>query len=173
MKNPHLDFLVPSIFAALALSLTVGAAAQTPPSTSAPAATTSAQTATMPGHDQHMAAKAASDADMKAECQAMMAKKQQMQDKIRANDAAIDKLVAEMNAVTGATEKERAMAALLNELVAQRKASHSMMMEMQPEMMAHMMRHMGMRAATGTMECPMMKAGMAHESKPVETTPKN
>ena len=172
MKNHHLDFLVPGVFAVFALSLTVGAAAQTPRPANAPADKASAQASTMPGHEQHIAAKAASDPDMKAECQARMARKQQMQDKVRANDVALDKLVAEMNAATGSTEKERSMAAVLNELVAQRKSTHSMMMEMQPEMTAHMGRHMGMHGAKGTMECPMMKMGMAHEPKPVEK-PKN
>lgn len=173
MKYQHLAFLAPGIFAVLALSLTVGAAAQTPPPASAPAATASPQASTMPGHEQHIAAKTASDADMKAECQAMMARKQQMKAKVQANDAALDKLVAEMNAAKGSTEKERTMAAVLNELVAQRKATRSMMMEMQPEMMAHTVRHMGMHATKGTMECPMMKMGMAHEPKPVETKPKS
>jgi len=172
MKNHHLEFLVPGFFAAFALSLTVGVAAQTPQPASAPAATASPQASTMPGHPQHIAATAASDVDMKAECQAMMARKQQMQDKVRANDAALDKLVAEMNAAQGSTEKERSMAAVLNELVVQRKASHAMMMEMQPEMMGHMARHMGAHATKGTMECPMMKVGMAQEPKPMETKPK-
>ncbi|KAB2970034.1 MAG: hypothetical protein F9K18_00290 [Thermoanaerobaculia bacterium] len=174
MKKQHLDFLVPGIFAALALALTVGAGAQTPPPAGAPAPTASPQASGMPGHEQHVAATPASDADMKAECQAMMAKKQQMKAKVQANDAALDKLVAEMNAAKGPTEKERSMAAVLNELVAQRKATHAMMMEMQPEMMAHMARHMGMHATKGHMECPMMKKmGMAQEPKPMETKPKN
>lgn len=172
MKKQQLAFLVPGIFAVVALSLTVGAAAQTPPASS-PAAAASPQASTVPGHGQHTAATAAGDADMKAECQAMMAKKQQMQDKMRANDATLDKLVAEMNAAKGSADRERSMAAVLNELVAQRKASHAMMMEMQPEMMAHMARHMGMHATKGRMECPMMKEGMAHEPTPGETKPKN
>ena len=76
---------------------------------------------------------------MKAECEAMMAKKQEMQDKLQAMDATLDKLVAEMNAAKGSKEvdaMEKPMAAVLNELVAQRKALRSMMMEMQPAMMA-------------------------------------
>ena len=173
MKNQHLDFLVPGIFAVLALCLTAGAAAQAPDPASEPAATASSPASTMPGHERHIAATAAPDTDLKAECQAMMAKKQQMQDKVRANDAALDELVAKMNAAKGSTEKERSMAAVLNELVAQRKASHAMMMEMQPEMMAHMARHMGMHAGEGAMGCPMMKRGMAHEPMPEATKPKN
>jgi hypothetical protein len=43
-----------------------------------------------------------------------------------------------MNAAKGSTKvgaMEKPMAAVINELVAQRKAFHSMMMEMQPAMM--------------------------------------
>lgn len=52
----------------------------------------------MTGHHKGSAAGAEHDADMKTECQAMMAKKQEMQDKLQAMDAALDKLVVEMNA---------------------------------------------------------------------------
>jgi hypothetical protein len=173
MKNQHLALFAPGIFAVLALSLTVGAAAQAPQSATAPAVPASAQSSTMPGHEHPIAAPAASDAELQAECQAMMAKRQQMQDKVRANDAALEKLVTEMNAAKGSTEKERTMMAVLNELVAQRKAAHSMMMEMQPGMMAHGMRHMGMHVSPGAMECPMMKMHMHREPRPVETKPKN
>jgi hypothetical protein len=104
-----------------------------------------------------------------AECQAMMAKKQEMQDKLLAMDATLDKLVAEMNAAVAEKKvdvMEKPMAAVINELVAQRKAMRSMMMEMQPAMMAHMMHHMhshDAKGAKGKMEpmsdCPMMKTG--------------
>jgi hypothetical protein len=112
---------------------------------------------------------------MKAECQAMMAKKQEMQDKLQAMDATLDKLVAEMNAAKGSKEvdaMEKPMAAVLNELVSQRKAARSMMMEMQPSMMAHSMHHMRMHGAKGAMECPMMKMGNAPEPKTEEQKPK-
>ena len=81
-------------------------------------------------------------------------------------DATLDKLVAEMNAAKGSKEAdamEKPMAAVINELVAQRKTLGSMMMEMQPAMMAHMMRHREMHGAMGAMECPMMKTGNAPE----------
>jgi hypothetical protein len=104
--------------------------------------------------------------DMKADCQAMMAKKQEMQDKLKTMDATLDKLVAEMNAA-GAENKagamEKPMAAVINELVAQRKAMRSMMMEMQGGMMSHMMGHMHSQHMKGAMhpmsDCPMMKMG--------------
>ena len=130
----------------------------------------------MPGHEMHGAPGAHTDADMKADCEAMKAKHKAMAEQMKAQDATLDALVAEMNAAKTSKAPdamEKPMAAVLNELVAQRKATHSMMMEMQPEMMAHMGRHMGMHAAKGTMECPMMKMGMVQESKPVEAKPKN
>ncbi len=83
--------------------------------------------------------------DGKSECQAMMTKHQEIQDKLEAMDATLDELVAEMNATKICDEADamdKPMAAVLTELVAQRKASRAMMMEMQPEMMAHMRHHM-------------------------------
>ncbi len=65
------------------------------------------------------------------------------------------------------------MAAVINELVAQRKASHAMMMEMDAAMMAHMMRHMKMGAMKSGMDCPMMKMGMPSEPKVEEKPPAN
>lgn len=53
---------------------------------------------------------------------------------------------------------QKPMAGVIKQLVAQRKASCSMMMEMQPAMM--------------TMECPMMKTGNAPEPKAEEKKPK-
>ena len=176
MTKYHLEILVPGVFAATALALAVGVGAQaTPPTTSAPAAKTLEATP-MTGHDQHSAAKTIQVGDMRAECQAMMAKKKAMQGKLEANDAELDELVAEMNAAKASKERdalERPMAAVINELVAQRKASRPMMMEMQTEMMAHMVRHhLEMQGAKGAMECPMLTMGMAHEARAAETKPK-
>jgi hypothetical protein len=176
MKTNHLRILVPGIFAATALALAVSAGAQTPPTAgSTTPAAKSPQAASTTGHHKGSAAKAKHDVDMKAECEAMMAKKQEMKDKHQAMDATLDKLVAEMNAAKGSKEVdalEKPMAAVINELVAQRKASRSMMMEMEHGSMAHMAHHMHMHGAKGAMECPMMKAGMAHEPKAEETKPK-
>ncbi len=55
---------------------------------------------------------------------------------------------------------EKPMAAVINELVAQRKVYRAMMMERQREMREHMMSHMDMHTKGG-MDCPMMKAGDA------------
>lgn len=175
MKKHHLKVLVPGIFAATALALAVGVGAQTPPPPETPPAAKSPQAAPMTGHHKDSAAAAKHDVDLKAECQAMMAKKQEMQDKLQAMDAALDKLVAEMNAAKGSKEvdaMEKPMAAVINELVAQRKASRSMMMEMQPAMMAHMLHHMHVHGTKGAMECPMLKTGNAPEPKAEEKKPK-
>lgn len=171
MKKHHLKILVPGIFAAAALALAVGTGAQTTPPPAAPPAPKSHHTAPMTGHQKDSAATAKHDADLKAECEAMMAKKQAMQDKLQAEDAALDKLVAVMNAAKDSKEvdaMEKPMAAVINELVAQRKASRAMMMEMQPEMMAHMLHHMHAQGTKGAMECPMVKTGKAPEPKAEE-----
>jgi len=175
MKKHNVKILVSGIFAATALALAVGIVAQTPPPPAPSPAATSAQPAPMAGHHKDSAAGAKHGADMKAECEAMMAKKQGMQNKLQAEDAAMDKLVAVMNAAKDSKEvdaMEKPMAAVINELVTQRKASRAMMREMQPAMMAHMMHHMHMHGTKGAMECPMMKTGTAPEPKAEETKPK-
>jgi Skp family chaperone for outer membrane proteins len=173
MKLRSLKVLAPGLFAAAALVLAPSASAQTPAPTPPPAAK-SPQAAPMTGHHKGSAAGARHAADMKTECQAMMAKKQEMQDKLQAMDATLDTLVAEMNAAKGSKEVdalEKPMAAVLNELVAQRKALRSTMMEMQPAMMAHMIHHMHVHGTKGAMECPMMKTGNAPEPKVDEKKP--
>jgi hypothetical protein len=174
MKTQYFTVLVPGIFAAVAFVVAVSVGAQTPSPPGPTPAATSPHAGSMTGHHKASTATAKHDADMKAECDAMMAKKQEMQDKLQAMDATLDKLVAEMNAARGSKEvgaMEKPMAAVLNELVAQRKALRSMMMEMQPTMMGHMMHHVHMHGAKGTMECPMMKTGNAPEPKAEEKKP--
>ena len=64
-------------------------------------------------------------------------------------------LVAKMNAASG-MEKADATAAVVSEMVTQRKAMRDGMMKMQQEMMGHMMEHM--EAGKDSMaSCPMMK----------------
>ena len=174
MKMRPLNILVPGILAATALALAGNAGAQAP-STPAPSPAPTTQAAPMAGHHKASAAKPKHATDMKAECQAMMAKHQEMRDKLQAMDIDLDKLVAAMNAASGSKEPdamEKPMAAVLNELVTQRKAFLSMMMEMQPKMMAHMAHHTQMHGTKGAMECPMMKTGHAPEPKTEETKPK-
>jgi small-conductance mechanosensitive channel len=161
MKRHHLEILVPSIFATTVLALAVSVGAQTSTHAGHPPAAQSPEAAPM----------AVPDDSMMAKCQAMMAKKKEMRDELAARDAALDELVAKMNAAATSQDADavvKPMAAVLNELVAQRKANRPRMMEMQPEMMAHMMRHMEMHGTKGAMECPMMKMEMAHESETEE-----
>ncbi len=91
---------------------------------------------------------------------AMMAHHKEMMAKMAAADARLDELVKTMNAATG-SKKTNAVAAVINELVAQRKQMRADMMAMQPEMMMHMMAHMEAGMAKGMEEsmakCPMMK----------------
>ncbi len=164
MKRHDIKILVPGIIAAAVLALAVGAGAQTPPTAPTAPTATSPEAAPMTGHHHDCAAEAKREADMKAECEAMMAKRQEMQDKLKAMDATLDTLVAEMNAAKDSKEPdamEKPMAAVINELVAQQKASRSMRMEMQPAMMAHMAHHMKMHDTQGGMKCPMMKMDKA------------
>ena len=99
------------------------------------------------------------------DCKAMMAKRQAMREQMDALDAKLGALVATMDAATGSARID-AMAAVLDELVAQRKAMREATESMQPMMMDHMMKHMqageagGMKSMGG---CPMMGG-----SKPAE-----
>ena len=178
MKKHPLDVLVPGIFAAAAIMLAVSVGAQTAPPAAPAPATTSPQASPMTRHHPDSAAMAKHEADMKAECQAMMARKQAMDDELKAMDATLDTLVAKMNAAKESTAPdamEKPMAAVINELVSQRKTMRSMAMEMQPAMMAHMMRHMQMHGAMGAMDCPMIpkiKQGTPPEPKAEEKMPK-
>ncbi len=103
----------------------------------------------------------------------MMAHHKEMMAKMEAADARLDGLVKTMNAATG-SKKTNAVAAVINELVAQRKQMRDDMMAMQPEMMKHMMEHMAMGMMKGMEDsmakCPMMKtvapATGAHSDHP-------
>ena len=95
--------------------------------------------------------------------ESMMAHHKEMMAKMEAMDARLDELVKKMNAATG-SKKSDAVAAVVNELVTQRKEMRDHMMAMAPEMMKHMMAHMRMGMMKGMEDsmatCPMMK-GMA------------
>jgi hypothetical protein len=135
--------------AAVLMSATPGIAGQTPQENQ-PAATAMAKP------------QAAMAADMAAKCQAMMADQQKMMADIQAADRRLDDLVGKMNAASG-MEKADATAAVVNEMVTQRRAMRDGMMKMQHEMMAHMMEHM--QAGRDSMAmCPMMKqmSGVKH-----------
>jgi hypothetical protein len=93
--------------------------------------------------------------------ESMMAHHKEMMAKMEAMDARLDELVKKMNAAKG-SKKADAVAAVVNELVAQRKQMREHMMAMQPEMMKHMMEHMRMGMMKGMEDsmskCPMMKS---------------
>ncbi|MEO8504413.1 MAG: hypothetical protein ABI609_10995 [Acidobacteriota bacterium] len=171
MKTPRSAALASRILVASVIALAVSVGAQTtPPPGAAPAAKPAA--APMTGHPMDSAKH---DTDLKGECQRMMANKQEMQTKLEAMDATLDKLVAEMNAAKRSKEMdtmERSMAAVITELVAQRKTTRSMMMAMQPEMMAHMMHHTSGHGMKSAMDCPMMKSGSVPDPKAGENMPK-
>ena len=67
----------------------------------------------------------------------MMERHQKMMEKMKANDAELDKLVAEMNAATG-EKKAEAVAAVVNKMMEQRKAWHSEMESHMKKMMETM-----------------------------------
>ncbi|MDX1999506.1 MAG: hypothetical protein SF066_17445 [Thermoanaerobaculia bacterium] len=145
MNRHSLKILVPGFV--LAAALAFGAAATTPPT---PVARMPPQADTTP-----------LSAEMKAECKAMTAKYQEMNDRQAAMDITLDKLVEAMNAARTSTDPGalgRTMAAVVNELVAQRKVSRRMVADMQPLMMAHQMHHAGKNGTAGEMTCPMMTA---------------
>ena len=122
------------------------------------------QTPQAPPHAPTAKAKAQSKmaAGMAAKCQAMMADREKMMTEMKAADQRLDDLVAKMNAASG-TDKADAVAAVVSEMVSQRRAMRDGMMKMEDGMMGHMMEHM--QAGKDSMAtCPMMKqmGGMKH-----------
>ena len=90
-------------------------------------------------------------------CQAMM---EQMQASDKAMDDRLQPLIDDMNKARGSAKVDR-MAAVINELVSQRKQMRENMKAMMPKMMGHMMQHMQSGMAKGMAEemktCPMMQ----------------
>lgn len=94
-------------------------------------------------------------ADMATRCQAMMADQEKMMADMKDADQRLDDLVSKMNAASGG-DKADATAAVVNEMVTQRRTMRDGMMKMQHGMMAHMMEHMQAGKESMAM-CPMMK----------------
>ena len=117
---------------------------------------------TAPEHQHAATDKAKPQSKMAPKCQAMMAGHEKMMAEMKAADQGLDGLVATMNAAAGA-EKTTATAAVVTEMVAQRRTMREGMMKMQEGMMAHMMEHMQEGKDSMAM-CPMMKpmGGMKH-----------
>lgn len=117
-----------------------------------------------PQEHQHAATDQVKPASgMEAKCQAMMAEREQMMTAMKAADQRLDDLVAKMNTASG-MDKMAATAAVVTEMVTERRTMRDGMMKMQEGMMSHMMEHM--QAGTGSMAmCPMMKqtGGMKRE----------
>ena len=136
---------IPALAIPFLAALTLSSQQQTPPS---PAA----QKMDMPGKPGVMD-------EMKMD-ESMMAHHKEMMAKMEAMDARLDELVKKMNAATG-SKKSDAVAAVINELVVQRKQMREHIMAMAPEMMKHMMEHLRMGVMKGMKdsmsECPMMK----------------
>ena len=135
----------------LAMSASLGAA-QKPP-------------ATQPHqHEQtqQKGAKPATSAKMTMDCQQMMQAHQKMMEDMKAMDARLDTLVQQMNSATGQAKVD-ATAAVVSELVTQRKTMFDRMEGMHGEMMQHMMEHMQAGGADAMMKCPMMQ--MMHKPK--------
>lgn len=92
-------------------------------------------------------------------CMAMMQQHETMKTHMAEMDMKVQTLVAEMNKATGPSKTEK-MAAVINELVAQRVMMSTQMMDMHPKMMEHMSGHMqGGMMKDGMAGCPMMKTG--------------
>jgi hypothetical protein len=93
--------------------------------------------------------------EMTAKCQAMMAERDKMMTGMKAADQRLDDLVVKMNAASG-MEKMTETAAVVTEMVSDRRTMRDGTMKMQHDMMAHMMEHM--QAGKDSMAmCPMMK----------------
>lgn len=137
--------IIPVVLASFVGAVTLWAQETTPP----PAA----------AHKMEMSGKPGMTGEKTTE-EPMMAHHKEMMAKMEAMDARLDSLVKGMNAATG-SKKADAVAAVINELVAQRKQMREQMMAMQPEMMKHMMAHMRMGMMKGMEDsmatCPMMK----------------
>ncbi len=101
---------------------------------------------------QHGKMMESGEAPMPECCQEMMARHQKMQEKMKAKDAELGRLLEGMRAATG-DAKVTATAAVVEELVAQHRSMHSMMMERQPMMMGGM----GKDGAKADCSCPKMQ----------------
>jgi len=94
-------------------------------------------------------------ADMQEHCRTMMEHKKTMAADMKAQDAALTEMVAEMNRASGA-EQMPLMAAVITQMAEQRVARNAHMAQMGDEMMQHMMQHMQM-GKDSMSQCPMMK----------------
>jgi hypothetical protein len=103
------------------------------------------------------------------DCAAMMQQHEVMQKHMAEMDTKLQTLVDQMNKAKGAARVD-SMAAVINELVAQRAMMQKQMADMQPKMMEHMMEHMKSGAMEGMADsmanCPMMKKSEKAQTPP-------
>ncbi|MBZ0110901.1 MAG: hypothetical protein K8J08_00430 [Thermoanaerobaculia bacterium] len=101
----------------------------------------------------------AMQSDGMANCKAMMADREQMMQASQAGDEKLEELLGSIRSASG-DAKVDAIQATLEELIAQRRASATMMMKHHPSMMeghASMMGGMPHPSEDGMAMCPMMK----------------
>lgn len=108
-------------------------------------------------------------------CKAMMQQQEQMKKHMDEMNSKLQTLVDDMNGAQGAARVDK-LAAVVNEMVAQRTMMQKEMMEMQPMMAGHMMEHMqamkGMQGKMGKGTQPMAGCPMMQDDKAAkETTP--
>lgn len=95
------------------------------------------------------------------DCQGMVDKMRTMHASMKAMDDKLAGLVDAMNKAKGSAKVDR-MAAVINEMVAQRNHMRDQMATMMPQMMQHMIVHMqgGVKSEMKSIaDCPMMKSG--------------
>ena len=92
---------------------------------------------------------------MMEKCEEMKKEKQEMQAKMKAQDAELTAAVATMNRAAQ-DKKVNLLADIVTQLVEQRAAMNVQKAEMQEKMMMHMMEHMEM-GKESMAKCPMMK----------------
>jgi hypothetical protein len=169
-------FAYPALAAALALTPAL-VGAQSSPATPAPPAQSG--TATGAGRGMMMGQSgtmmSGKQCGKMAGRDAMMARHQEMMRQWKTMDANLDALIAEMNASHG-QKKIDAMAAVLNELAAQRLTMRTMMREMRTEMMssstgAPMHARMMMRDGRSSSSCPMMKGAGSRPTSRAQSGP--
>lgn len=120
---------------------------------------------------QHPAAGGEQAAPMSMDCQSMM---KEMHGSSQAMDDRLQQLIDEMNKAKGSAKVDR-MAAVINELVTQRKQMREQMMTMMPKMMGHMSEHMKSGMMSGMSKsmdgCPMMKGAEKGAEKAPDAAP--
>jgi hypothetical protein len=148
MRTPRLTVIFCAAFLLIAF-VSAAQTTQTPPATQPHQHGQAQQPSAKPGM-QGMHGK------MTMDCQQMMQMHQKMMQDMQAMDSRLDTLVQQMNSATGQAKVD-GTAAVVSELVAQRKQMREGMSTMQGQMMQHMAEHMQSGGSAGMMNCPMMK----------------